>query len=132
MCTSGCMLCCRYTDWYVPPPQWAQPAVDILTVRTEHLLFLDKLQPNLDAGLKCTVAMANSPFGSLNWAKLPCDFPLHSGAAICKQPAAFTKPLAGINQNNTINERVDFYSYFLLVKVTQAYIMLTHDRKTSK
>ena len=78
------MIAFRYSDWYTPRPDWAQPAVDILTVRTEHLLYLDNPQPNPGDGSLCTVMMATSPWASLHWAKIPCDVPMRAGSAICK------------------------------------------------
>ena len=51
------------------------------------LLNLKSRQPNADAGSLCTVMIAVNPFGSMNWAKIPCDYPIFRSGLICKYAA---------------------------------------------
>ena len=75
-----------YADWYVPPEDWEQPTVHADTLVMD-LLRLKSPQPNADAGSLCTVMSLVSPFSSLNWFKIPCDYPIFRAGLICKQRA---------------------------------------------
>ena len=76
----------RYAEWYQPPPDWAQSAVHEDTL-VEDLLNLKHRQPSGSLADLCTVMMTRSPHGSLNWAKVPCDYPMFRAGVLCKRPA---------------------------------------------
>ncbi len=79
---------CSYAEWYQPPPDWSQPAVMTdTTAGVEDLLNLKSPQPTADVGSLCSVAILTSPFASLNWAKIPCDYPIFRAGLMCKKPA---------------------------------------------
>ena len=84
------MMFPSYADWYRPPKPWQQPVVHPDTL-VGHLLQLRSPQPSADLGSLCVVMMATSPHGSLNWAKVPCDYPIYRASLICKKPAAAGK-----------------------------------------
>ena len=44
-------------------------------------------QPNADVGSLCTGLNGISPFDSLNWAKIPCDYPIFRAGVVCESPA---------------------------------------------
>lgn len=74
-----------YSDWYQPVEEWDTPVVHLNTIVTD-LLNLKNPQPNADVGSLCTVMMTVTPFKSLNWAKIPCDYPIFRSGLICKMP----------------------------------------------
>ena len=57
----------------------------------KDLLNLKLPQPTADVGSLCTVAVIFSPFAPLNWAKVPCDYPIFRAGLICEKPAAVDK-----------------------------------------
>ncbi|KAI0226424.1 hypothetical protein LSAT2_023008 [Lamellibrachia satsuma] len=76
----------EYAEWYQPPPDWAQSAVHEDTSMAD-LLNLKHRQPSGSLADLCTVMMTRSPHGSLNWAKVPCDYPMFMAGVLCKRPA---------------------------------------------
>jgi len=73
-------------DWYKRGETWSQRLMPVDSVSSD-LLQLDHDQPIADVGSLCTVMLPLSPFGSLNWAKIPCEYPIFRAGAICKQHA---------------------------------------------
>ena len=59
------------------------------------LLSLKLPQPAADVGSLCTVAVLSSPFASMSWAKIPCDYPMFRAGLICKKPAIKTEKVNG-------------------------------------
>ena len=52
-----------------------------------NLLNFGHPQPSGDVGSLCIIAILNSPFASMNWAKIPCDYPMLRAGLMCKMPA---------------------------------------------
>jgi len=77
----------RYTDWHQPPEEWEQPTLHEDT-HIADLVNLDSPQPSADIGSLCTVMIPKTPHGSLNWAKIPCDYPIFRAGTICKTTAS--------------------------------------------
>ena len=50
------------------------------------LLNIKHRQPSASLADLCTVMMMRSPHGSLNWAKIPCDYPMFRAGVLCKRP----------------------------------------------
>lgn len=47
-------------------------------------------QPAADVGSLCAIVINVSPFLPLNWAKIPCDYPIFRSGLMCKKPAVKT------------------------------------------
>ncbi|KAI0232930.1 hypothetical protein LSAT2_016795 [Lamellibrachia satsuma] len=75
-----------YADWYEPPPDWSQSALHEDSI-IKDLLNLKYRQPSASFANLCTVLVSRSPHGSLNWAKVPCDYPMFQVGLLCKRPA---------------------------------------------
>ena len=76
-----------YADWYVPKQPWAPKAITDDSLGFDFIDF-NKPQPTADVGSLCTGFFANDAFGSMNWVKIPCDYPLFRSGLICEKPAA--------------------------------------------
>lgn len=89
-----------YADWFKPQPAWAQaPITGDSTLPT--IINFDVAQPILDSASLCAGALPISPFGSMNYVKIPCDFPLYRAGLICK------KTLFSNGMSTSSLERVD-------------------------
>jgi hypothetical protein len=75
-----------YADWYVPKQSW-EPSAILEDDVGLNFIDLSKPQPTADVGSLCSGFLANDPFGSLNWVKIPCDYPLFRSGVICEMPA---------------------------------------------
>ena len=76
----------RFADWYIPPKVWEQPTLLYDAIGTDFL-ELKNPQPVADVGSLCTAMLVKSPFASLSWTKVPCDFPIFRSGLICEKPA---------------------------------------------
>ncbi|KAK2157989.1 hypothetical protein LSH36_179g02007 [Paralvinella palmiformis] len=82
--TDGSQL--GFADWYIPPKVWEQPTLLYDAIGTDFL-ELKNPQPVADVGSLCTAMLVKSPFASLSWTKVPCDFPIFRSGLICEKPA---------------------------------------------
>ena len=94
LCNYGWYLSGSYAEWYQPQPEWSQPPLTGDTLVTD-LLNLKLPQPAADVGSLCTVAVLSSPFASMSWAKIPCDYPIFRAGLICKKSTAKTEKANG-------------------------------------
>ena len=75
-----------FADWYVPNERWEQGLLQEETIGNDFI-NVDSPQPAADDVLLCTAMVPVSPFGSLNWVKVPCDYPMFISGLICEKPA---------------------------------------------
>ena len=92
----------RYSDWYRPKPGWKQTPVFEDSFLPEIVDF-DLKQPTADSSTLCSGFLYTSPHESLNWIKIPCDYPLFRAGVICKQPVS-----EDLQRNENITEGMDF------------------------
>ena len=78
-----CLL--SYADWYKPRPQWTQDPIIADDVLSDIIDF-DIPPPTADIASMCTGFLSQSSSESMNWIKIPCDYPLFAAGVICKQP----------------------------------------------
>ena len=67
-------------------PAWGQPIQPDDTPDSDRLQMASA-QPVADVGSLCTVIMPMCPFSSLNWGKIPCEYPIFRAGIICERPA---------------------------------------------
>ena len=77
-----------YADWYVPRKAWEQPILHEEDTIGTDFLDLKNPQPTADVGSVCSALLVTSPFSSLSWTKVPCDYPVFRSGLICERPAS--------------------------------------------
>ena len=88
----------RYGDWYKPRPKWFQTSIPRDGLLTE-IVDYDMPQPTTDSASLCTGFLPYSSSHSMNWLKIPCDYPLFTAGVICKQEVYRNEEVNGNKKN---------------------------------